>query len=56
MLGTGLARGERPRAREVAGLVLALSGLVGLTAPGVSAPDPVGAALMAGAGVAWGVY
>ncbi|MBZ4421682.1 DMT family transporter [Myxococcus sp. RHSTA-1-4] len=56
MLGTGLARGERPKAREVAGLLLALGGLVGLTAPGVSAPDPVGAAMMAGAGVAWGVY
>ncbi|WP_164017583.1 DMT family transporter [Pyxidicoccus trucidator] len=56
MLGMGLARGERPKAREVAGLLLALSGLVGLTAPGGSAPDPVGAALMAGAGVAWGVY
>ncbi|MCP3139667.1 DMT family transporter [Pyxidicoccus xibeiensis] len=56
MLGTGLVRGERPRAREVAGLLLALGGLVGLTAPGASAPDTVGAALMAGAGVAWGVY
>jgi drug/metabolite transporter (DMT)-like permease len=56
MLGTGLVRGERPGAREAAGLLLALGGLVGLTAPGVSAPDPVGALLMAAAGVAWGVY
>ena len=56
MLGTGLVRGERPRPLEWAGLLLALGGLVGLTAPGAAAPDVVGAALMAGAGVAWGVY
>lgn len=56
MLGTGLVRGERPRALEWVGLLLALSGLVGLTAPGATAPDFVGAALMAGAGVAWGIY
>lgn len=56
MLGTGLVRGERPRPLEWAGLLLALGGLVGLTAPGATTPDFVGAALMAGAGVAWGVY
>jgi drug/metabolite transporter (DMT)-like permease len=56
MLGTGLVRGERPRLLEWVGLLLALGGLVGLTAPGATAPDLVGAALMAGAGVAWGVY
>jgi drug/metabolite transporter (DMT)-like permease len=56
MLGTGLVRGERLRLLEWAGLLLALGGLVGLTAPGATAPDLPGAALMAGAGVAWGVY
>jgi drug/metabolite transporter (DMT)-like permease len=56
MLGTGLVRGERPKAREAVGLLLALGGLVGLTAPGVTAPDPVGVMLMGAAGVAWGVY
>jgi drug/metabolite transporter (DMT)-like permease len=56
MLGTAIVRGERPSALEWAGLVLALGGLVGLTAPGASAPDALGAVLMAGAGVAWGVY
>jgi drug/metabolite transporter (DMT)-like permease len=56
MLGTGLVRGERPRPLEWAGLLLALGGLVALTAPGATAPDLAGAALMAGAGVAWGVY
>jgi drug/metabolite transporter (DMT)-like permease len=56
MLGIGLVRGERPRPLEWVGLLLALGGLVALTAPGATAPDFVGAALMAGAGVAWGVY
>jgi drug/metabolite transporter (DMT)-like permease len=56
MLGTGLVRGERPRPLEWAGLLMALGGLVGLTTPGTTAPDAMGAALMAGAGVAWGVY
>ncbi|HEX8702882.1 MAG TPA: DMT family transporter [Myxococcaceae bacterium] len=56
MLGTGLVRGERPRPLEWMGLLLALGGLVGLTAPGATAPDFTGAALMAGAGVAWGIY
>ncbi|MDY7227802.1 DMT family transporter [Hyalangium rubrum] len=56
MLGTGLVRGERPKPLEWAGLLLALGGLMGLTAPGATAPDFTGAALMAGAGVAWGVY
>lgn len=39
-----------------AGLALAIAGLVYLVSPGVTAPDPVGAILMAGAGVAWGFY
>lgn len=56
MLGTGIAKGERPSPLEWAGLALALGGLAWLTMPGASAPDPVGAVLMAGAGVAWGVY
>ena len=56
MIGGGLVAGERPRAREWLGLGLALAGLVGLTFPGLTAPDPVGAAFMLAAGVAWGVY
>ncbi len=39
-----------------AGLTLALLGLVYLVSPGVTAPDPLGAVLMAMAGVAWGIY
>jgi len=56
MIGGGLVAGERPPTREWLGLGLALAGLVGLTFPGLTAPDPAGAALMLGAGVAWGVY
>jgi len=56
MIGGGLAAGERPPTREWLGLGLALAGLVGLTFPGLTAPDPAGAAFMLGAGVAWGVY
>jgi drug/metabolite transporter (DMT)-like permease len=56
MLGVGLFRGERPRPLEWVGLAMALGGLVALRLPGATAPDPLGATLMAGAGVAWGVY
>ncbi len=52
----GLARGERPTAPAWLGLLLALGGLVALTLPGLTAPDPLGAALMAGAGLSWGLY
>ncbi|HEV8268348.1 MAG TPA: DMT family transporter [Thermoanaerobaculia bacterium] len=56
MLGWGIFRGERPGPLVFVGTLMALAGLVVLTFPGLSAPDPLGAALMAGAGVSWGVY
>lgn len=56
MLLAGLRAGERPGTAEWAGFVLALSGLVVLVLPGLTAPAPVGSALMASAGIAWGVY
>ncbi|HEX9370247.1 MAG TPA: EamA family transporter, partial [Roseiflexaceae bacterium] len=56
MIGWGIARGERPRAWVWIGLALALGGLVGLTAPGASAPDLAGVVTMAVAGVMWGIY
>jgi drug/metabolite transporter (DMT)-like permease len=56
MIGYGLARGERLRAVQTVGLVLALAGLVGLLLPGLSAPPVSGAVLMLAAGAAWGVY
>jgi drug/metabolite transporter (DMT)-like permease len=56
MIGSGLRRGESLSAAQLAGLLLALAGLVGLLLPGLSAP-PVGSSLMMlAAGVAWGVY
>jgi drug/metabolite transporter (DMT)-like permease len=56
MIGAGISSGERLRAAQVLGLVLAMGGLVVLCAPGISAPRPAGAIAMAAAGCAWGVY
>jgi drug/metabolite transporter (DMT)-like permease len=56
MIGAGIARGERPRGIEWLGHATAIGGLVALASPGLEAPDPVGAVLMAIAGAAWGVY
>jgi drug/metabolite transporter (DMT)-like permease len=56
MIGAGLLRGERPDWREWLGLAAALAGMVYLNLPGLSAPAPLGAALMATAGIAWGLY
>ncbi len=56
MIGSHLMDGNRLHVRELAGLLLALAGLAGLTLPGAGAPDLIGAGLMAIAGIAWGVY
>ena len=56
MISWGLLRGERLGRMQVGGLLLALAGLVALLLPGLAAPPLVGALLMLGAGVAWGVY
>ena len=56
MISRGLLAGERLRAVQSAGLVLAVIGLVALLLPGLSAPEPVGAILMVSAGIAWGLY
>ena len=56
MIGHGVWKGERLLRLQLAGLVLALGGLVGLLLPGLSAPPLYGSALMLGAGIAWGVY
>ncbi len=56
MLIAALISGERPHALQWGGLLLAIGGLVYLLLPGVSAPSPSGSALMAVAGVAWGLY
>lgn len=56
MIGYGIRSGERLGIRQWIGLVAALTGLVGLLFPGLSAPSPGGAAAMLAAGVAWGIY
>ena len=56
MLAWAIARGERPRPIVWLGLAIAAGGLVVLARPGGGAPDALGAAVMAVAGVAWGVY
>lgn len=56
MIVWGLGTGERLRMRQVAGLALALGGLVILVSPGLTAPPLVGSLLMLAAGVAWGAY
>ena len=56
MISYGLWKGERLQPLQRVGLALALSGLLGLLLPGLSAPPLGGSVLMLGAGVAWGVY
>ena len=56
MILWGFRKGERLDAIQIAGLVVALIGLVVLVFPGLSAPPLVGSVLMLCAGVAWGVY
>jgi len=56
MFAVALRSGERFSPLSWAGLATAIAGLVYLVSPGVTAPEPVGAAMMAVAGVAWGLY
>lgn len=56
MISFGLWKGERLQGKQLAGLMLAVGGLLGLLLPGLSAPPLPAAALMLGAGMAWGVY
>ena len=56
MILWGLRRGESLHLRQLLGLAVALAGLVVLLLPGLAAPPLGGAALMFGAGIAWGVY
>lgn len=56
MVGWGMARGERPGAREWLGLLAALGGLVVLVFPSLASPPPLAAASMLIGGVSWGIY
>ena len=56
MLASGLISGERLRAMQLAGLLVAAGGLVVLLLPGLAAPPPGAAGCMAAAGISWGFY
>jgi drug/metabolite transporter (DMT)-like permease len=56
MIFWGLRKGEWLHARQLVGLAVAVSGLVVLLFPGLSAPPFGGSMLMLGAGMAWGIY
>ncbi len=56
MIFAGLRTGERPHILAWIGIAVALGGLLVLVLPGTHAPSLVGSLLMAGAGVAWGIY
>ena len=56
MFGFALRAGERFSPLSWVGLSAAVLGLIFLVSPGLTAPDPLGAVLMAIAGIAWGHY
>jgi drug/metabolite transporter (DMT)-like permease len=56
MILWGFRKGERLDAIQLVGLIFAVTGLVVLVFPGLSAPPLIGSILMLGAGVAWGIY
>jgi len=56
MFVIALREGEHFSLLSWAGLTAAVLGLIYLVSPGLTAPDPVGAVLMAVAGIAWGFY
>lgn len=56
MLGYGFWTGERLQIIQIIGLVMALTGLLILLLPGVSAPSLSNSLLMISAGIAWGIY
>src|SRR5438034_8336585 len=56
MIFWDMHKGERLDATQIAGFLIAVTGLVVLVFPGLSAPPLIGSILMLGAGVAWGIY
>jgi drug/metabolite transporter (DMT)-like permease len=56
MLAAALRAGERLTPLSWLGFSAAVAGVAWLVSPGVSAPAPLGAALMAVSGAAWGFY
>jgi len=56
MVGASIVSGRHPRPLEWLGLGLAMTGLYLLVRPGLAAPSPIGALMMAMAGASWGFY
>jgi len=56
MFSVAFHEGERFTPLQWGGLGLALFGFIYLVSPGVSAPDPLGAAMMTVSGAAWGCF
>jgi drug/metabolite transporter (DMT)-like permease len=56
MIAEGVRGGERPGRHDLAGLAIAIIGLLTLTLPGATRPPVGGVALMAVAGFCWGRY
>ncbi len=56
MIAASIRHGERPPLRDIAGLAIAIAGLLTLTVPGASRPPVAGVVLMLIAGCCWGIY
>ncbi|NJM35240.1 MAG: DMT family transporter [Rhodomicrobium sp.] len=56
MFAVAIREGEHFSLQSWAGLGIAILGLVYLVLPGLAAPDPLSAVLMAIAGIAWGLF
>lgn len=56
MIGWALFEGDRPSLFEWLGIVIAFGAFIWLVSPGLEAPDPIAATLMAISGIAWGTY
>eukprot|EP00903_Cladosiphon_okamuranus_P004055 g4053.t1 len=56
MLLVAMHKGERMKSHQWLGFAAAGGGLLYLLTPGISAPDPFGALLMAASGIAWSYY
>ncbi len=56
MIGWSLFKGDRPSGLEWLGMIIAFGAFIWLVSPGLEAPDPLAALLMAFSGIAWGIY
>ena len=56
MIGWSLYKGDRPSLFEWLGIMIAFGAFIWLVSPGLEAPDPLAAAMMAISGIAWGAY